>query len=59
MSNIFGMLLIVDGVLTVISGEVIIGLGVGIKLDEPMNYIVPFPEILLGVYILYLNHIKN
>ncbi len=56
MSSILGLLLIVAGILIIISKEITIGLGVGIKLDEPMNYIVALPEILLGLYILYLNH---
>ncbi len=56
MSNILGILLIVAGGLIIINGEITIGLGVGTKLNEPINYIVALPEILLGTYILYLNH---
>ena len=59
MSNILGILLIIAGLFIIINQEITIGLGVGIKLTELMSYIVALPEILLGVYILYLNHNRN
>jgi len=58
MSNFFGIILIIDGLLIITTADVTIALGVGRELESPMNYIVGLPEMLLGIYILYLNYTK-
>jgi len=53
-----GIMFLIAGLLIVTTGEVTIALGVGRELESPMNYIVGLPEMLLGIYILYLNYTK-
>jgi hypothetical protein len=59
MSSIIGILLIISGGVTLITGKVTVALGVETQLESPIKYIVAFSEIFLGLYILYLNYNKQ
>ena len=56
MSNTFGVLFIIFGLIIIVNEEMTVASGMGMHLHPPMNYVTAFPIILLGLYIFYLNH---
>jgi len=56
--TILGGLLIVAGILMAIDGVIGLGMLYSIKVDGNMKYVVAIPEVLFGIYILYLDY-KN